>query len=212
MRRRGPAPAFADWRGGCHRWRVLPLIPRSGCVSAVSRACPRALRSLKRSRAHDLAAAGSRPYASARRRRSPGPPSRHRVGDVSKDALLAEIRKQKLVFYNTVVAQAQKIEVDGDRDRLHLRAVSTHTPRRCSNRIGRGSRSIAQQARGAADHRWCRCRPKRAAPVVGRCRRWTRVRRPSTAKPALREQALADAGVQALLEVFPAEIRDVEEM
>ena len=31
-------------------------------------------------------------------------------------------------------------------------------------------------------------------------------------KPTLREQALADAGVQALLEVFPAEIRDVEEM
>ena len=31
-------------------------------------------------------------------------------------------------------------------------------------------------------------------------------------KAALRQQALADAGVQALLEVFPAEIRDVEEM
>jgi hypothetical protein len=31
-------------------------------------------------------------------------------------------------------------------------------------------------------------------------------------KAALREQALADSGVQALLEVFPAEIRDVEEM
>jgi hypothetical protein len=31
-------------------------------------------------------------------------------------------------------------------------------------------------------------------------------------KAALREQALADAGVQALLEVFPGEIRDVEEM
>ena len=31
-------------------------------------------------------------------------------------------------------------------------------------------------------------------------------------KSALREQALADAGVQALHEVFPAEIRDVEEM
>ena len=29
---------------------------------------------------------------------------------------------------------------------------------------------------------------------------------------ALREQALADRGVQAMLEVFPAEIRDVEEM
>ena len=31
-------------------------------------------------------------------------------------------------------------------------------------------------------------------------------------KAALKEKALADAGVQALLEVFPAEIRDVEEM
>ena len=31
-------------------------------------------------------------------------------------------------------------------------------------------------------------------------------------KTVLREQALADAGVQTLLEVFPAEIRDVEEM
>jgi hypothetical protein len=31
-------------------------------------------------------------------------------------------------------------------------------------------------------------------------------------KPTLREQALADARVQALLEVFPAEIRDTEEM
>ena len=31
-------------------------------------------------------------------------------------------------------------------------------------------------------------------------------------KSALREQAMADAGVRALLEVFPAEIRDIEEM
>ena len=30
-----------------------------------------------------------------------------------KDALLSEIRKSKVVFYNTVVAQAQKIEVAG---------------------------------------------------------------------------------------------------
>jgi len=36
----------------------------------------------------------------------------------------------------------------------------------------------------------------------------------SVARPAsaLRDQALADAGVQAMLDVFPAEIRDVEEM
>jgi hypothetical protein len=31
-------------------------------------------------------------------------------------------------------------------------------------------------------------------------------------KAALKARALADAGVKALLEVFPAEIRDVEEI
>src|SRR6185503_5421231 len=41
-------------------------------------------------------------------------PARPQAGNL-KDALLAEIRKTKVVFYNTVVAQAQKIEVDGDR-------------------------------------------------------------------------------------------------
>jgi hypothetical protein len=35
---------------------------------------------------------------------------------------------------------------------------------------------------------------------------------PPDRKSALRVQALADAGVQAMLDVFPAEIRDVEEM
>jgi hypothetical protein len=37
-------------------------------------------------------------------------------------------------------------------------------------------------------------------------------RKAAEKKSALREQALADRGVQTMLEVFPAEIRDVEEM
>ena len=36
--------------------------------------------------------------------------------------------------------------------------------------------------------------------------------KPADKKTALRDKALADAGVQTMLEVFPAEIRDVEEM
>ena len=35
---------------------------------------------------------------------------------------------------------------------------------------------------------------------------------PDEKKSALREQALADSGVQAMLDVFAAEIKDVEEM
>src|SRR6185295_13157473 len=35
-------------------------------------------------------------------------------GSDFKDALLAEVRKTKMAFYGTVIAQAQKIEVAGD--------------------------------------------------------------------------------------------------
>ena len=35
---------------------------------------------------------------------------------------------------------------------------------------------------------------------------------PPDRKAELRQQALAEPGIQAMLEVFPAEIRDVEEM
>ena len=43
------------------------------------------------------------------------------MSDLSlKDALLAEIRKSKGVFYNTVVAQAQRIEVTAGSGDVHV--------------------------------------------------------------------------------------------
>src|SRR4030095_1334109 len=45
-----------------------------------------------------------------------------------KDALLAEIRSGKGFFYNTVVAQAQKIEVGADR--IAVTFLPTHPPPR----------------------------------------------------------------------------------
>jgi DNA polymerase-3 subunit gamma/tau len=122
-----------------------------------------------------------------------------------KDALLAEIRKSKSVFYNTVVAQAQKIEVTADRvtfvfaagQRALRDVLDQHRPWLESVATAAAGRKIAVtgvqgEAAGPA--------PVEAPPPgVDR-------------KAALRERALADAGVQALLEVFPAEVRDVEEM
>jgi hypothetical protein len=122
-----------------------------------------------------------------------------------KDALLSEIRKTKAVFYNTVVAQSQKIEVTADR------VVFTFSPAQRTLRdmleqhrgwletiaqqiAGRRITVASTQSDGAA-----------AAPAADDQSTVDR-------KTALREQALADAGIQALLEVFPAEIRDVEEM
>jgi hypothetical protein len=127
-----------------------------------------------------------------------------------KDALLSEIRTAKPAFYNMVVAQAQKIEVAGDRviftfsasqralrDRLETdRAwLETMAQRLAGRRITvAGMQADGSAAPPAAE-------PNGAAPKPA-----------ADKKAALREQALADAGVQTMLEVFPAEIRDVEEM
>ena len=124
-----------------------------------------------------------------------------------KDAFLAEIRKQKVVFYQTVVAQAQKIEVDGDKIRFTFSA-----PQRTLREMFEQNRvwleSVAQQATGRRLSVTAVQTENGAAPPAEAPAAQKNVDRKTT----LREQALADAGVQAMLEVFPAEIRDVEEM
>jgi DNA polymerase-3 subunit gamma/tau len=124
-----------------------------------------------------------------------------------KDAFLAEIRKQKVVFYQTVVAQAQKIEVDGDKIRFTFSA-----PQRTLREMFEQNRvwleSVAQQATGRRLSVTAVQTENGAAPPAEGPAAQKNVDRKTT----LREQALADAGVQAMLEVFPAEIRDVEEM
>jgi hypothetical protein len=118
--------------------------------------------------------------------------------------LLAQIKSGKPVFYNTVVAQAQKIETAADR------VTFTFSPNQ------RTLRDSLEQNRGWLESLGQQVTGRRiavAGVIVG----------PSDAaappapaaadkKSALRQQALADAGVQTMLEIFPAEIRDVEEM
>ena len=129
------------------------------------------------------------------------------TGATFKDAFLAEVRKTKDVFYNMVVAQAQKIDVNVDRVTFTFSAAQrtlreTFEQNRswlesAAERIaGRRVAVTAEQADAAAATSAVPAPPDPAAMK----------------KSALREQALADAAVQAMLEVFPAEIRDVEEM
>jgi hypothetical protein len=124
-----------------------------------------------------------------------------------KDGFLAEIRKTKAVFYNTVVAQAQRIDVAGDKvtftflpNQRTLREVfdqsRTWLESAAEKVAGRKLAVGAVQAEAPAV-----AQPVPVAPDPE-----------TTKKSSLREQALADAGVQALLDVFPAEIRDVEEL
>jgi DNA polymerase-3 subunit gamma/tau len=125
-----------------------------------------------------------------------------------KDAFLAEIRKAKVVFYNTVVAQAQKIEFAGDRITFTF-SPNHRTLKDMFDQNRPWLESIAQQASG----RKLVVGAVQAEPAAATAAPASEPDQAKTAKKAaLREQALADAGVQALLEVFPAEIRDVEEM
>jgi DNA polymerase III subunit gamma/tau len=124
-----------------------------------------------------------------------------------KDAFLAEIRKTKVVFYNTVVAQAQKIDVAMDRITFTFSATQ-RTLRDVFDQNRAWLESTAEQVARrkvgvtAVQTEPASAEPSAAAPPD-----------PAAAKKAsLREQAMADSGVQAFLEVFPAEIRDVEEM
>ena len=125
-----------------------------------------------------------------------------------KDALLAEIRSGKGFFYNTVVAQAQKIEVVDDR--VTFTFLPAHRALReqfdqsrpwleaAAERLT--GRKITVAAVQAADD---------GATPEPESRSATPVAAP---KRDLKAEAMSSTGVQALLDVFPAEIRDVEEM
>jgi len=111
------------------------------------------------------------------------------------------------MMYNTVLVQAQKLEVLGDRLTLTFAASFKYGPafdKYRSTLEGIASRlagkKIVVEADGTGD--------EPAAPQAAQARPAVDTEK----RAALKEQALADTGVQALLEVFPAEIRDVEEM
>ena len=135
-----------------------------------------------------------------------------------KDAFLARIRDSKKVFYNMVVAQAQKIDVG---DRVTFTFSSTQralrdqfeqqrswlesTAREVFGRSIAVTAFLAEAAATPAPEPGASQGSAAAAAAPS-------AQKPADKKSALRQQALADASVQTMLEVFPAEIRDVEEM
>jgi len=134
-------------------------------------------------------------------------------GNNVKDALLTEIKRAKTVFYNTVVAQAQKIELAGDRVTFTF-SPNHRTLRDMFEQNRAWIESAAQQVSGRkiTVESVQTGAPSGPAAEPSRDAREAEAVKVTDRKSALREQAMADAGVQAMLEVFPAEIRDVEEM
>ena len=144
---------------------------------------------------------------SVRLQPDPAPPPAPQAGGSFKDALLAEIRKAKVVFYNTVVAQAQTIEAAGDRVTFTF-SPTQRALRDVFDQNRAWLETLAQQIAGRKVVVAGVLGEAAAAPAAGGAAADAEAKK----KSALKEQALADPGVQALFEVFPAEIRDVEEM
>ena len=160
----------------------------------------------------DAARPENRPKASAGRptETSAGLPAVQPVPpERLKDAFLEEVRKVKKFFHGTVIAQAQRIDVEDDR------VVVTFGPQH------RALKSQLEQTRPLLETIATQLAGRKmtviAAEGAGTSAPPRGEETPATAettdkKAALREQALADSGVQAMLDVFAAEIRDVEEM
>ena len=163
---------------------------------------------------------------------APSPPVAVAAGGGFKDRFLAEIRGGKGFFYNTVVAQAQRIDVTGDK------VLFTFLP------AHKMLREQVDQARG-----WLEAAAERVAgktmtvvavqagpgeppvsndpapiPPPGPASPERAIARGSgpasperaTAREGgtrdLKAEAMESPSVQAMLDVFPAQIRDVEEM
>jgi DNA polymerase-3 subunit gamma/tau len=134
------------------------------------------------------------------------------AGGPLKDAFLAEVRVGKGFFYNTVVAQAQRIEVATDV--ITFSFLPTH--RALREQFDETRAWLEMTAERVAGRRIAVTAVQAAASATAPAAAQGPAAPPAPAQPAgvrdLRAEALSSTAVQAMLEVFPAEIRDVEEM
>ena len=149
---------------------------------------------------------------------------RARLGAAAFQAAPETIRSTKDTFYKTVVAQAQRIDVTNDRITFVFGPTQS-TPRvwfeqhkawldAAVERIA-GRKIAVVSELGAAAASVPPSKPESPAAPLGA----SRIPDPgpdpgerAEKKRDLKAEAMSSSAVQAMLEVFPAEIRDVEEM
>jgi DNA polymerase-3 subunit gamma/tau len=126
-----------------------------------------------------------------------------------KDSLLSEIKAGKPFFYNTVIAQAQKIEVADDR----VSFVFSPTHRALREQFEQSRAWVEATAERVVGRRVMVESTQGAAAASSAVESGAKPESPgSPAKRDLKADAMSSSTIQAVLDVFPAEIRDVEEM
>ena len=189
--------------------------------------------------ASNAAAHVSKPTATAAKATSPTDPG-SRIPDPApgtrlKDKLLAEIRSGKAPFYNHVIAQAQRIDVADERITFVFgpaqSALRTWFDQQkpwldaAAERVaGRKIAVVSVQSDVAESNPEPPSTPLAASPSTSLGASRTLDPGPDPGSPIpgpgqepprkrdLKAEAMSSSAVQAMLEVFPAEIRDVEEM
>ena len=128
-----------------------------------------------------------------------------------KDAFLAQVKAQKVFFYNTVVAAAYKVDVSPTRITFTF-LPNQRVPRQQCEDARAWLEGIAERVAG-------RKVPvsvivaEGGAPAAAPSAMPAAVAEPQRAsEEELRQQAMADPGVQALFEIFPVEKAKIEEM
>jgi DNA polymerase-3 subunit gamma/tau len=121
-----------------------------------------------------------------------------------RQAFLDEIRRSRDAFYKMFVAQALAVEVEGD----EVRFVFSPSHRACKERVERDRQFLEELAQRLAGRKISVSALERDTPVA----REQKQPPGDRDKERLKERVMQDAGVQAMLDVFPAEIRDIEEI
>ena len=177
--------------------RAQPVAPSSQRPAAPASRRPSPSKTVS---AAPRAAAPAPPPASPAEQ-PPGPESPATGGGTAE--ILAEVKRAKKFFHGTVVAQAQRIDLEGDK------LVFAFTP---------GQRTLASQLRQNSG--WLE---QMASKIVGRqviviteqrdAKPPSESATPESSEQArLREQAMSDPVVQSMLEVFPAKVGNIEKL
>jgi hypothetical protein len=129
-----------------------------------------------------------------------------------KDALLAEMQKSKKFFYGTVIAQAQRIEIEGDR--LVLAFAPQH--RALKQQLEQSRPWLEEMATRLAGRKMTVAGVDGAGAATSKAGDGARGAAGGASEgdqqSALKQKAMADSGVQAMLDVFRTDIKEVEEI
>jgi DNA polymerase III gamma/tau subunit len=218
-----PAPRGPNPSPGAASLRTVPPAPAPGPTSKGSAGTSPSIRAAARSASAPCApsswspapASGATPASSpaaapgATPKPAPAPGAARDGaggGEIDlKTALLGTIREQNKVFHGMVIAQAQKVEVEGDT------VVFTFAPvhRSLKGELEKKRGWIEQLAQAAAGRRIAVVtRESEAAPTPAAAD----ADAASSRRADLAARARAEPTVQAVLDVFGGEIEDVEEM